>query len=198
MRILPYRGRSAVLFRGRAETFRAHFPRPDIAVLVESIARVAPCHMMFETKQQNASTGSLGGSTLENKDSLKMRNTTPMKIDSNNYYDNIVSKKKQKKVLRNTRAAIFREEEKDTNTQTLEDIGTQSKRAISHAMAKNRGLMGHRKKDVRCPRIKRRKQYETRKSKLGSMQPLHRGGAQGPYEGEYTGFKTNLVKSVKL
>jgi len=60
-------------------------------------------------------------------------------------------------------------------------------------------LTPRRKKDVRNPRVKKRKKYEEKKKKLGSMRPVYKGGeGKGGYGGELTGIKTGLVKSVRL
>ncbi|KAL9576024.1 MAG: hypothetical protein Q9212_007457, partial [Teloschistes hypoglaucus] len=45
------------------------------------------------------------------------------------------------------------------------------KRAISYAIEKNKGLTPKRKKEVRNPRVKKRKKYEDKKKKLGSLRP---------------------------
>jgi U3 small nucleolar RNA-associated protein 3 len=57
-----------------------------------------------------------------------------------------------------------------------------------------------RKKDVRNPRVKKRKKYEEKKKKkLSSIRAVYKGGeGRGGYGGEKTGIKTGLVKSIKL
>ena len=73
------------------------------------------------------------------------------------------------------------------------------KRKITYAIEKNKGLTPHRKKDVRNPRVKKRKKFDEKKKKLGSIKPVYKGGeARGGYGGELTGIKSNLVRSTKL
>lgn len=78
-------------------------------------------------------------------------------------------------------------------------IGPDGKRKITYQIEKNKGLAPHRKKDVRNPRVKKRNKYEEKKKKLGSTKAVYKGGpGKGGYQGEMTGIKTGLVKSVKL
>ncbi|KAK3116481.1 something about silencing protein 10 [Teratosphaeriaceae sp. CCFEE 6253] len=80
-----------------------------------------------------------------------------------------------------------------------EQVGADGKRKISYLIEKNKGLTPHRKKDVRNPRVKKRKKYDEKKKKLASMKPTYKGGeARGGYGGEMTGIKKGLVKSTKL
>ena len=76
--------------------------------------------------------------------------------------------------------------------------GEDGKRAISYAIEKNKGLHGKRKKEVRNPRVKKRKKFEERKKRLGSVRQVYKGGEGKGYQGELTGIKGNLVRSVKL
>jgi U3 small nucleolar RNA-associated protein 3 len=78
-------------------------------------------------------------------------------------------------------------------------IGADGKRKITYQIEKNKGLAPHRKKDVRNPRVKKRNKYEEKKKKLNSTKAVYKGGpGKGGYQGELTGIKTGLVKSVKL
>lgn len=80
-----------------------------------------------------------------------------------------------------------------------EIVGADGKRKISYAIEKNKGLTPHRKKDVRNPRVKKRKRFDEKKKKLASMKPVYKGGeGKGGYKGELTGIKGGLVKSTKL
>ena len=72
------------------------------------------------------------------------------------------------------------------------------KRAISYQIEKNKGLTPHRKKDVRNPRVKKRKAYEKAKKKLRTVKRVYEGGLKGAYGGEATGIKKNVVRSRKL
>ncbi|KAK6080002.1 sas10 utp3 family protein [Seiridium cupressi] len=58
-------------------------------------------------------------------------------------------------------------------------------------------IIAKRKKEVRNPRLKKRLKYEEKKKKLGSIKPVYKR-MEGNYQGEQTGIKPGLVKSVKL
>ncbi|QIX02189.1 hypothetical protein AMS68_007706 [Peltaster fructicola] len=78
-------------------------------------------------------------------------------------------------------------------------VGADGKRKISYAIEKNKGLTPFRKKDVRNPRVKKRKKFEEKSKKLATMKATYKGGeGRGGYGGELTGIKSNLVKSTKL
>lgn len=67
------------------------------------------------------------------------------------------------------------------------------------AIEKNKGLTPKRKKEVRNPRLKKRLKYEDKKKKLGSVRAVYKGGeGRGGYQGELTGIKGGLIRSVKL
>ncbi|KAI9790528.1 MAG: hypothetical protein M1816_005035 [Peltula sp. TS41687] len=80
-----------------------------------------------------------------------------------------------------------------------EVVGPDGKRAIGYVIEKNKGLAPKRNKDVRNPRVKKRKKYAEKQKKLASIRQVYKGGEQrGGYGGEATGIKARLVKSVKL
>lgn len=79
------------------------------------------------------------------------------------------------------------------------EIGPDGKRAIGYTIQKNKGLAPKRKKDVRNPRVKKRKKYEEKKKKLSSIRKVYAGGeGKGGYGGEKSGIKKGLIRSVKL
>lgn len=112
----------------------------------------------------------------------------------NEYYDMLVGKSKQKKAEKKA----YHDAEKVGGVVVPVEQNVAGKRAIGYVIEKNKGLTPHRKKDVRNPRVKKRKKYEEAKKKLGSKKALYKGGQQGVYAGELTGIKKNLVKSVKF
>lgn len=112
----------------------------------------------------------------------------------NEYYDMLAGKSKQKKAEKKA----YHDAEKVGGVVVPVEQNVAGKRAIGYVIEKNKGLTPHRKKDVRNPRVKKRKKYEEAKKKLGSKKALYKGGQQGAYAGELTGIKKNLVKSVKL
>ncbi|KAJ9602594.1 something about silencing protein 10 [Cladophialophora chaetospira] len=120
--------------------------------------------------------------------------------DANEYYDMLVSNSKQKKADKKTRAEAYAEAARlGAQVYEEEQIGPDGKRKITYAIEKNKGLQPKRKKDVRNPRVKKRKKYDEKLKKLSSMRPVYKGGeGRGGYGGEATGIKANLVKSIKL
>lgn len=121
-------------------------------------------------------------------------------VGDNNYYDLISTRTKQKKEERKALAeAQARASQEGGHVHVEEEIGPDGKRAISYAIAKNKGLAPRRKKEVRNPRVKMKMRYEQKMKKLGSMRPVYKGGeGRGGYGGELTGIKTNVLKGVKL
>lgn len=79
------------------------------------------------------------------------------------------------------------------------DPADDGRRQIGYTIEKNKGLTPKRKKEVKNPRVKKRKKYEDKSKKLRSMKPTYKGGeGRGGYGGELTGIKSGLVRSVKL
>jgi len=71
------------------------------------------------------------------------------------------------------------------------------KRTLTNQMLKNRGLTPKRKKDIKNPRVKKRVKYEDAQKKLKHISK--KGTEQmATYQGERTGIKTNLSRSVKI
>lgn len=120
--------------------------------------------------------------------------------DSDDYYDMVAARsnkrKADKKARADAHAAAARE---GGQVEVQEEIGPDGKRAITYQIEKNKGLTPKRKKDDRNPRVKKRKKFDDKKKKLGSIRQVYKGGeSRGGYGGELTGIKKNLVKSVKL
>jgi U3 small nucleolar RNA-associated protein 3 len=120
--------------------------------------------------------------------------------DEDGYYDMIAAQTKQKKADKQARVDAYAEAAKQGGqVYTQEEVGPDGKRAITYAIAKNKGLAPRRKKEVRNPRVKKRKKYDEKMKKLSSIRQVFKGGeGRGGYGGELTGIKKNLVKSVKL
>ena len=119
---------------------------------------------------------------------------------SEDYYDLVAARSAEKKASKAARAAAHAQAEKEGGiVRVVEEETADGKRAISYAIEKNKGLAPRRKKDVRNPRVKKRKKFEEKKKKLGSIRQIYKGGeGRGGYGGEKTGISTRLVKSVKL
>lgn len=120
--------------------------------------------------------------------------------DDDEYYDMVAARSKQRKDDKKARADAYAEAAREGGqVQMQEEIGPDGKRAITYQIEKNKGLTPKRNKDARNPRVKKRKKYDDKKKKLGSIRQVYKGGeGRGGYGGELTGIKKNLVKSVKL
>ena len=120
--------------------------------------------------------------------------------EANDYYNSLVTSSKQKKADKKTKADAYAEAAKlGAQVYEEEQIGPDGKRKITYAIEKNKGLAPKRKKEVRNPRVKKRKKYDEKMKKLSSIRQVYKGGeGRGGYGGEATGIKTNLVKSTKL
>ncbi|KAL6940414.1 hypothetical protein ACO0QE_004314 [Hanseniaspora vineae] len=118
---------------------------------------------------------------------------------TNDYYSQVKNSKLNKKLARtkaHEEAVIAAKEGK--LAEAAENIGEDGKRAINYQILKNKGLTPKRHKDNRNSRVKKRKKYEKAQKKLKSVRQVYSGGQSGAYEGEKTGIKKNLVKSVKF
>lgn len=105
-------------------------------------------------------------------------------------------KKRADKAARFEALAQARKDERVVET---EQLGPDGKRQITYQIQKNKGLTPHRKKEVRNPRVKKRMKFEEKQKKLRSVKAVYKGGeGRGGYQGEMSGIKTGLVKSIKL
>ncbi|KAL8902746.1 MAG: hypothetical protein Q9207_004421 [Kuettlingeria erythrocarpa] len=119
--------------------------------------------------------------------------------EDNEYYDLVSLHAANKKALKAAQAEATREGGVVRVMESSERMDEEGKRGITYAIEKNKGLAPKRRKDVRNPRVKRRKKYEDKKKKLGSVRQVYKGGeGKGGYKGEMTGIKGDLVRSVKL
>lgn len=152
-------------------------------------------------RQQPAKEEQLGGDSDEEdyKMADKIRGDEAGS-DDDDYYDMVAARSKQRKDEKKTRADAHAEAAKQGGQVAVqEEIGPDGKRAITYQIEKNKGLAPKRNKDARNPRVKKRKRFEDKKKKLGSIRQQYKGGeGRGGYGGELTGIKKNLVKSVKL
>lgn len=119
--------------------------------------------------------------------------------DEDEYYDMIAHKAKAKKDDKTARKEALAAASKADRVVEVETVGEDGKRKINYQIEKNKGLAPRRKKDVRNPRVKKRKKFEEKQKKLRSMKAVYKGGeGPGGYQGETTGIKSGLIKSVKL
>ncbi|KAI1003657.1 hypothetical protein K3495_g4550 [Podosphaera aphanis] len=125
------------------------------------------------------------------------RDAAQVRKEGDDYYDMIARTAQRKKAAKAARL----DTERDEDFIGFEDgeLKDDAKRAIGYVIEKNKGLAPKRKKDVRNPRVKKRKKFEEKKKKLVSIRAVYKGGeGRGGYAGEKTGIKSGLVKSIKL
>ncbi|KAF8425519.1 Sas10 C-terminal domain-containing protein [Tirmania nivea] len=137
------------------------------------------------------------GDDLDLEEPTEQDRSTAREVNGSNdiedleYYKSLAAKSRKAKRAENAVAGGFaRFEEEEGNMD--------GKRAIGYIIEKNKGLTPHRKKDVRNPRVKKRKAYEKAKKKLRTVKRVYSGGQQGAYGGEATGIKKGVVRSTKL
>ncbi|KAK0630758.1 Sas10 C-terminal domain-containing protein [Bombardia bombarda] len=119
--------------------------------------------------------------------------------EEDSYYDFVAHKAAKKKDDKAARFEAVAQAKKTDRIVETAAVGADGKRQISYQIQKNKGLMPHRKKEVRNPRVKKRMMYEAKQKKLKSVKPTYQGGeSKGGYQGEASGIKTGLVKSTKL
>ncbi|KAM3518934.1 hypothetical protein NHJ13051_007855 [Beauveria bassiana] len=119
--------------------------------------------------------------------------------DEDEYYDMVANKVKEKREDKAARYAAYAAASKADRVVEVEQVGEDGKRKINYAIEKNKGLTPKRSKDVRNPRVKKRKQYEAKQKKLKSMKPVWQGGEpKGGYKGEQSGINVGVVKSTRL
>ncbi|KPM36815.1 hypothetical protein AK830_g9765 [Neonectria ditissima] len=135
----------------------------------------------------------------DNSDDDDTNTAKAVRNDEDEYYDMVAQKSKANKEEKAARFAAYAAATKADRVVEAEVIGDDGKRKITYAIQKNKGLTPKRGKDVRNPRVKKRKQYEAKQKKLKSMKPVWQGGEpKGGYQGELSGINTAVIKSTKL
>ncbi|KAK6337531.1 hypothetical protein TWF730_002928 [Orbilia blumenaviensis] len=115
--------------------------------------------------------------------------------DALDYYNAVASKSLMDKMKKKLQKEAAQTKERVVETETIDP--STGKRAIGYTIEKNKGLTPHRKKDVRNPRVKKRKKFEAAKKKLGSKKAVYKAPT-GAYSGEATGIRTRIIKSTKF
>ena len=122
--------------------------------------------------------------------------------DEEDYYQLIASRASKKKADKAALAALHARAAAEGGVVRIIDnrtVGEDGKRAIGYSIEKNKGLTPRRRKEVRNPRVKKRKKYDEKMKKLSSTRPVYKGGeGRGGYGGELTGIRKDLVKGVRL
>ncbi len=137
----------------------------------------------------------LGGDDSDGDDAVAKQ----VRGDEDEYYDMVAHGAQKKRSDKAARYEALAKARKGERVVEAEQVGPNGKRQITYQIQKNKGLTPHRKKEVRNPRVKKRMKFEERQKKLRSVKAVYKGGeGPGGYQGELSGIKTGLVKSVKL
>jgi len=155
--------------------------------------------LLREAERRGQKDSKRGADLGDNSDDDDASAANAIRNDEDEYYDMVAHKAQQKKEDKAARFAAYAAASKADRVVENEEVGEDGKRKITYAIEKNKGLTPRRKKDVRNPRVKKRKQYDAKKKKLASMKPIWKGGEpKGGYRGETSGINTAVIKSVKL
>ncbi|KAL2680913.1 hypothetical protein Neosp_008516 [[Neocosmospora] mangrovei] len=152
-----------------------------------------------EAEKRGLKNSKMGADLDDNSDDEDATTAKAVRDDEDEYYDMVAHKSKKNKEEKAERYAAYAAASKADRVVEKEEIGEDGKRKITYAIEKNKGLTPKRGKDVRNPRVKKRKQYEAKQKKLKSMKPIWQGGEpKGGYQGELSGINTAVIKSTRL
>ncbi|RFU73410.1 sas10, involved in silencing [Trichoderma arundinaceum] len=155
--------------------------------------------LLAEAEKRGKRDSKLGANLGEDSDEEDGKTANAVRDDEDEYYDMVAHASKAKKDDKTARYAAYAAASKADRVVETEEIGEDGKRKITYAIQKNKGLAPRRSKDVRNPRVKRRKQFEAKQKKLKSMKPVWQGGEpKGGYQGEISGINATVIKSTKL
>ncbi|KAL2259260.1 hypothetical protein VTK26DRAFT_7126 [Humicola hyalothermophila] len=119
--------------------------------------------------------------------------------EEDEYYDMVAQAGQRKRADKAARFEALAQARRGERVVETEELGPDGKRQITYQIQKNKGLTPHRKKENRNPRVKKRLKFEQKQKKLRSVKAVYKGGeGPGGYQGELSGIKTGLVKSIKL
>lgn len=141
------------------------------------------------------------GDALDNEDIGSGDENVAREINENadDYYESIKLAKTDKKNARRAAHDDAKKAARDGRLAELQEhTGEDGKRALNFQILKNKGLTPHRGNENRNARVKKRKRYEEAKKKLKSVRQVYDDSNRGPYQGEKTGIKKGLSRSVKL
>ncbi|KXX73150.1 Something about silencing protein 10 [Madurella mycetomatis] len=138
----------------------------------------------------------LGGDDSDGDDAAVAKQ---VRGEEDEYYDMVAQKAQKKRADKAARYEALAQARKGDRVVETEQLGPDGKRQITYQIQKNKGLTPNRKKEVRNPRVKKRMKFEEKQKKLRSVKAVYKGGeGPGGYQGETSGIKTGLIKSVKL
>ncbi|KAM0255766.1 hypothetical protein ACHAQJ_005436 [Trichoderma viride] len=155
--------------------------------------------LLAQAEKRGKKDSKLGANLGEDSDEEDSKTANAVRDDEDEYYDMVANASKSKKDDKTARYAAYAAASKADRVVETEVIGEDGKRKITYAIQKNKGLAPRRSKDVRNPRVRRRKQFEAKQKKLKSMKPVWQGGEpKGGYRGEVSGINATVIKSTKL
>ena len=145
----------------------------------------------------NEAPNELGGSDNDDDDNDGDEHSNER--DANlSYYDSIVNAHKEKMAAKEARKAEA-EAMKLDRVMPGEWADKDGRRQLTWEIEKNKGL-SHRtlKEKKNNPRVKKRIKFEKKKKQLASMRATYKPMNPSDYQGERTGIKTGLIRSIKL
>ncbi|KAM0454899.1 hypothetical protein ACHAPV_008040 [Trichoderma viride] len=155
--------------------------------------------LLAEAEKRGKRDSKLGANLGEDSDEEDSKTANALRNGEDDYYNVVANASKAKKDDKTARYAAYAAASKSDRVVETEEIGEDGKRKITYAIQKNKGLAPRRSKDVRNPRVRRRKQFEAKQKKLKSMKPVWQGGEpKGGYRGELSGINATVIKSTKL
>lgn len=155
--------------------------------------------LLAEAEKRGKRDSKLGANLGDDSDEEDSKTANAVRDGEDDYYDMVANASKAKKDDKTARYAAYAAASKTDRVVEMAEIGEDGKRKITYAIQKNKGLAPRRSKDVRNPRVRRRKQFEAKQKKLKSMKPVWQGGEpKGGYRGELSGINATVIKSTKL
>ncbi|KAI0598544.1 Sas10 C-terminal domain-containing protein [Biscogniauxia sp. FL1348] len=171
----------------------------DMDIPYRERLRDRQARLMAEAEKRGKKDSKYGAELGEGSDDEDDQVAHAVRDDADEYYQTIASAASRRKDEKAARAAAIAAAGKEGRVVEAEEIDENGKRKITYQIQANKGLAPKRKKEVRNSRVKKRRQYKDKMTKLKSMKAVYSGGpGRGGYAGEATGIKPGLIKSVKL
>ena len=97
------------------------------------------------------------------------------------------------------RKAKYTPEQRLAGAHTSQELAPGQKRAATYQIIKNRGLVAHKAKINRNPRVKKKEQFRKATiARKGQVRDIRDAGEGAHYGGETTGIRNNLTRSRKI
>jgi uncharacterized protein involved in tellurium resistance len=97
------------------------------------------------------------------------------------------------------RKAKYTPEQRLAGAHTSQELAPGQKRAATYQIIKNRGLVAHKAKINRNPRVKKKEQFRKATiARKGQVRDIRDAGEGAHYGGESTGIRNNLTRSRKI